>query len=507
MNTTISHILLCIIVGSVIFGFYYHYKPSQYLETFREQRKKRQKKTKKRRTSKSLTSVRRKYKRQLRHEAHILSGKMALQLLPGRHWLSPSKPLRFEANHLPKHREGGAYSIHFWTKFAPAPAAAAAATTGAVSLLRHAKEEISLLAQAPHTLFVSNITSAFAFPTRRWTHVALIRNQSRLRVFINGKLVSEESSRGGGGGASDALILGGGGGFRGWVSHVEYANYVLSRSELESVLTGGPLQGAIKHLRTAFAQVGCTANPVPDVGNPYSDQWNNMWLPLAAAAEKRGRGRGQPEPDALKQSLAQFKVQADRAIVAKEPQAANVVKYAEKCYGRVDALNRVKLSKAMHTVSHDYKVIQHQLNRITRQLAEIRRLKKLLAVCQSHAAKIAQVQATLQLNQTKKTLTPQLQIKLQNQLAATQQLQRLDTQKLAQATTSMPAVRVRVPVAVPGKNLNQIQHSIDRNIADIGTQINTINRTINTKSNTMSSTEMANLSNRIAVLRQNNLRG
>jgi hypothetical protein len=490
MNTTISHILLCIIVGSVIFGFYYHYKPSQYLETFREQRKKRQK----------------------RHEAHILSGKMALQLLPGRHWLSPSKPLRFEANHLPKHREGGAYSIHFWTKFAPAPAAAAAATTGAVSLLRHAKEEISLLAQAPHTLFVSNITSAFAFPTRRWTHVALIRNQSRLRVFINGKLVSEESSRGGGGGgASDALILGGGGGgFRGWVSHVEYANYVLSRSELESVLTGGPLQGAIKHLRTAFAQVGCTANPVPDVGNPYSDQWNNMWLPLAAAAAEkrgRGRGRGQPEPDALKQSLAQFKVQADRAIVAKEPQAANVVKYAEKCYGRVDALNRVKLSKAMHTVSHDYKVIQHQLNRITRQLAEIRRLKKLLAVCQSHAAKIAQVQATLQLNQTKKTLTPQLQIKLQNQLAATQQLQRLDTQKLAQATTSMPAVRVRVPVAVPGKNLNQIQHSIDRNIADIGTQINTINRTINTKSNTLSSTEMANLSNRIAVLRQNNLRG
>jgi hypothetical protein len=318
-----------------------------------------------------------------------------------------------------------------------------------------------------------------------------------LRVFINGKLVSEEVRTGRVGAAAaaatNALVLGDGV-FRGWVSHVEYANYVLSRSELESVLTGGPLQGAIKHLRTAFAQVGCTANPVPDVGNPYSDQWNNMWLPLAAEG-----------PNALKQSLAQFKVQADRAIVAKEPQAANVVKYAEKCYGRVDALNRVKLSKAMKTVSHDYKVIQHQLSRITRQLAEIRQLKKLLAVCQSHAAKIAQVQATLQSSQQ---LPQHHQMKLKNQLAelksqlaATQQLQRRDTQKLAQATTSSS-----MPIP-PSKSLNQIQHSIDRNIAEIGTQINTINRTINTKSNTMSSAEMANLSNRIAVLRQNNLRG
>ena len=422
---------------------------------------------------------------------------MALQLLPGRHWLSPSKPLRFEANHLPKHREG-AYSIHFWTKFAPAAAAAAVAVAAnnKVPLLRRHEEEISLLAQAPHTMFVRNITSAFAFPTRRWTHVCLMRTRSHLRVFINGKLVSEESSSRGGdvGHVVGALILGGGG-FRGWVSHVEYANYVLSRSELESVLTGGPLQGAIKHLRTAFAQVGCTANPVPDVGNPYSDQWNNMWLPLAATAEGRGR------PDALKQSLAQFKVQADRAIVAKEPQAANVVKYAEKCYGRVDALNRVKLSKAMHTVSHDYKVIQHQLTRITRQLAEIRRLKKLLAVCQSHAAKIAQIQTTLQSSQP-----PQLQMKLKQELAATQQLQRRDTQKLAQATTNTSSSNSITPIPIP-KNLNEIQHSIDRNIADIGTQINTINRTINTKNNTMSSAEMANLSNRIAVLRQNDLRG
>ncbi len=442
-----------------------------------------------------MSSVRRKYLKQQKHEAHLLGGKMVLQLLPGRHRLV--KPLRFEANHLPKHR--GAYSIYFWAKYTPPLSSSSGSKNHA--LLRHGEEDnISLRPQAPHTVFVRHTMTptegAFPFPTHRWTHVALVRTHTGvLRVYINGKLLTQGRARQQQQQQPVPLVLGGEG-FTGWVSHVEYANYALSQSELATVLNGGPLRAAITHLRNAFAQVGCTANPVPNVSNPYSDQWNMKWLPLAA------EGRRQP----LTQSLATFKTQADRAIVTRNQQQ---LQQAEKCYGRIDALNRVKLTTAMRESSHQFKTIKHQLNRISHQLAEIQRLKKLLSACKNNAAKIAQVRATLQ--HTKEL--PQLQAKLKKELAATQAIHRRDTQKLAQALTPPQQQQHTVlqrllpapPTPAPPKSLNQIQHTIDNNMAAIGTKIDTINRTINTANNKMSSAEMATLSNRIAVLRQNNL--